>query len=68
MTLKFKTNINCDNCIRTVSAFLDEIESISWSVDKNVPEKTLTVKGIIVNSGEIIDAVESAGFDIEEIK
>lgn len=68
-TLRFKTNINCNNCVRTVSAFLNEVPTIrEWSVDVGQPEKILTVKGEEVLVEEVIEAVEEAGFDIVEDK
>jgi copper chaperone len=64
--LKFKTNINCNNCIRSVSGFLNEVEAIEkWEVDIANPEKTLTVEGDEVTVEMIVEAVEEAGFDIE---
>jgi copper chaperone len=40
-TLKFKTNINCNNCIRSVTPFLNEIDSIEeWKVDIENPKIT----------------------------
>ena len=68
MKLKFKTNINCGNCIRSVSGFLNEIENISWEVDTTTPDKILTVEGENLNKKEIVDAVENAGFDIDDLK
>jgi len=67
-TLKFKTNINCGNCIRTVGPFLNEISDIRWSVDTTNTDKILTVEAENPDTGKIINAVEDAGFDIEELK
>jgi len=64
---QFKTNINCGSCIKKVSVFLDEVENIQWKVDTNNPDKILTVESTSVKKEEIIEAVESAGFDIEEV-
>ena len=66
--LDFKTNINCENCIRSVTPFLNEVGSIDhWKVDINNPEKILSVEfeedG---NAEEVMDAVKKAGFDIAE--
>ncbi len=67
-TLQFKTNINCGNCVRTVTGFLDEVEGIEkWEVDTNHPNKILTVNGVITEQ-QIVTAVEEAGFDIEAVK
>jgi len=65
MTLKFKTNINCGSCIRSVSGFLNELENIRWEVDTTMPDKILTVEGETLDKAEIVDAVESAGFELE---
>ena len=62
--LRFKTNINCSNCIKAVSPFLNEIEEISWEVDITNPDKILTIKGKNPDSKTIISTVEEAGFDI----
>ena len=65
MQLQFKTSINCGNCVKTVSAFLNDIKNIKWEVDTNNPDKILTVEGESLDAQLIIDTVESAGFDIE---
>ena len=68
-TLQFKTNINCGNCVRAVSGFLNELPAIQeWSVDTNNPDKILTVKGNAVVVEEIVAAVEDAGFDVKTIE
>jgi len=67
-TLKFRTNINCGNCIRTVTPFLNELDSIeSWKVDAENTEKVLTVEGDDTSVEEVIDAIKSAGFKAEFI-
>ncbi len=64
-TFQFKTNINCGNCIRSVSGFLNEVEGIThWEVDTQTPDKILTVEGDLAMEA-IIEAVEEAGFDIK---
>jgi copper chaperone len=66
MELKFKTNINCQNCVRAVSGFLNEDKSIlQWEVDTATADKILSVKGEQLNAGHIIELVEEAGFDIK---
>ncbi|MFM1897912.1 MAG: hypothetical protein RL577_152 [Bacteroidota bacterium] len=63
----YKTNINCGNCIASVTPALNQIDEIeSWSVDTENPEKILSVEledGI--DSQCIIEAVSKAGFRIE---
>lgn len=66
-TLKFKTNINCGSCIRSVTGFIEDVKGIDhWEVDTDNPDKILTVKGA-VTSNAIIEAVEDAGFDIQPL-
>lgn len=63
-TLKFKTTINCGNCVRTVTPFLNELEGIeSWNVDTANPDKILTVETDNLTADTIIETVEEVGFD-----
>ncbi len=67
-TLKFKTNINCGNCIRTVTPFLEELDGLNrWAVDTTTSDKVLTVETTSISADSIIEAVEEAGFDIVQI-
>lgn len=62
-TLRFKTNLNCGQCVATVKPFLDAEPSIArWSVDTKVPTKTLTVEGPSVTA----KAVAASGFKVLE--
>lgn len=62
-THQFKTNINCQNCVRTVSGFLNGLPQVSsWQVDTSKPDKILTVEGD-ASAEEVIAAVEEAGFE-----
>lgn len=66
MKLQFKTNINCGNCVRTVTGFINEVKGIEkWDVDIENPEKILTVEGDELTAEAVIEAVEEAGFDIK---
>jgi copper chaperone len=63
--LRFKTNINCGNCVRAVTGFLNDVSGIEkWEVDTDNPEKILTVEGSALDQAAIVEAVEDAGFDI----
>ena len=67
--LKFKTNLHCDNCIATITPYLDDISEISqWNVDLKDDNKTLTVKGENLSPDKIIDALAQAGYKSEVIK
>lgn len=68
-TFKFKTNINCGSCIRSVTPFLNELDSVEeWRVDTEDPNKILTVESDASNASEILKAVSESGFSAEEIK
>ncbi len=63
-TLKFKTTINCGNCIRTITPFLNELDGITaWNVDTTNPDKILTVETETLDAEVIIEAIEDVGFD-----
>ncbi|MFZ9755936.1 MAG: heavy-metal-associated domain-containing protein [Bacteroidia bacterium] len=67
MKYQFKTNINCGNCIASVTPFLNQIDEIeSWKVDTDNPQKILSVEledG--VDAQIIVETVSKAGFRIE---
>lgn len=66
--LQFKTNINCGGCVAKVTPKLNETEGIChWSVDIDNPNKILTVEAKDISAKEVIEAVNKAGFKIEEI-
>ena len=68
MIVKFKTNINCGNCVNSVTPFLNEVDNIDlWKVDTNNPHKILEVQLDNQNKNTIIEAVKKAGFEIEEL-
>lgn len=64
--LQFNTNINCGNCIKSVTPFLNALESIeAWEVDTNNPEKVLTVnteETAATVEAAVLDALQQAGF------
>ncbi|MGB5928976.1 MAG: cation transporter [Cyclobacteriaceae bacterium] len=66
-TLKFKTNINCGGCLKSVTPHLNELDSIeSWKVDIENPDKILEVK-LEGEENEVVEAVTKAGFKIERV-
>jgi hypothetical protein len=67
-TLKFKTNINCGNCIKSVTPFLNqEIDIEHWEVDTENPDKVLTIRGE-VTSVQVESIIKEAGFVANVIK
>lgn len=68
-TLKFKTNINCGNCVAAAKPFLDTLpENTTWHVDTANPEKILTVKGDDISAADVVTKVQQAGFKIDQQK
>lgn len=64
-TLRFKTTINCANCLRAVSPTLNEEKAIeSWQVDTNNPDKILTVNTELTPA-QVVALVEEAGFEAQ---
>ena len=67
-TVRFKTNINCDGCIKSVTPFLNEIDTIdTWKVNTNNPDKILEVILDDSNYEIVIETIKKAGFEIEKI-
>lgn len=66
--VKFKTNINCGSCIKSVTPFLNELDNVDeWKVDTDNPDKILTVEIDDEDSNVIVVAVKQAGYNIEEL-
>lgn len=67
-TLRFKTNILCEQCVAKVTPFLNRKEGIrSWSIDTSVSDKILTVETEELEAEDIVKTVRRTGFTIEEI-
>lgn len=61
--IKFKTNIQCTNCLAKVTPKLNEQSGIeSWNVDLLDPERTLTVETENLEPEDIKKAILKAGF------
>ena len=67
-TYKFKTNINCGSCIKSVTPFLNDLDNIDlWKVDTENPDKILSVELDDEDSQSVIEAVTKAGYKIEAV-
>ncbi len=67
-SLQFKTSINCANCLRAVTPFLNAEASVQkWQVNTADPAKILTVEGENPIPELVMKAVLQAGFDIEPL-
>ncbi len=67
-TVKFKTNINCGGCIKSVTPFLNELDNLDeWKVDTENSDKILEVTLDDENENTVVEAVKKAGYEIEEL-
>ena len=70
-TLQFKTNINCGNCIKSETPFLNALETVDrWQVNTEVSDKILSVEtdeSETEVTQQVMQAVQEAGFRIESI-
>ncbi|MFM1763129.1 MAG: hypothetical protein RLZZ512_919 [Bacteroidota bacterium] len=70
-TLQFKTNINCGNCIKSVTPFLNALETVDrWQVNTDVSDKILSIEteeSEAMVRQQVEKAVQDAGFRIESI-
>ncbi|WP_341221279.1 heavy-metal-associated domain-containing protein [Polaribacter atrinae] len=68
-TVKFKTNIHCGSCIKSVTPVLNNLDNIDlWKVDLEHDDKILEVTLDDEDKNSVVEAVKSAGFEIEEIQ
>ncbi|SIN77850.1 heavy-metal-associated domain-containing protein [Algoriphagus halophilus] len=62
-TQKFKTNINCSNCLAKVTPVLNANPKIeSWGVDLESEDRILTVESENITPEEVFKTVIKAGF------
>lgn len=67
-TMKFKTNINCSNCVAKVTPFLDKkVGKEFWNVDIESPDKILSVDTDDLTEEDIVKMVKRTGFEAEAI-
>ncbi len=67
-TLKFKTNVKCNNCVAKITPYLDESDNIrEWKVDLDSSERILTVTGEGLTKEHVIETLLKAGYKAEEL-
>ncbi|WP_158837873.1 heavy-metal-associated domain-containing protein [Polaribacter sp. L3A8] len=67
-TVKYKTNIHCGSCIKSVTPALNNLDNVDlWKVDLEHDDKILEVTLDDEDKNSVIEAVKSVGFEIEEI-
>lgn len=66
--LKFETNINCKNCLRAVTPFLNgEARIKRWEVDLEDPGKILSIESENITIKEIVSLLAKAGYTAEPL-
>lgn len=66
--MKFKSNINCQNCVAKVKNTLDGLVGVNaWKVDTENPAKILEVSNNDITPSEIVNKLKRIGFIAEEI-
>lgn len=66
--MKFKTNINCNNCVAKVQTTLDGLVGAgNWQVDTNNPEKILDIKNLEVAAQDVTTKLKRIGFSAEVV-
>lgn len=66
--MKFKTNINCNNCIAKVQTTLDGLVGAgNWQVDTNSPEKWMIVSNNEITASDVSNKLKRIGFSAEEV-
>jgi copper chaperone CopZ len=67
--VKYKTNIHCGNCIKSVTPALNNLDNVDlWKVDLEHDDKILEVTLDDEDKNSVLNAVKGAGFEIEEIQ
>ncbi len=63
MAKTFKTNLQCGGCLAAAKPFLDETVGVDkWSVDLSHEDRVLTVQNDDVNTEQVTEALDKAGF------
>ncbi|MFO8000126.1 MAG: heavy-metal-associated domain-containing protein [Marinilabilia sp.] len=66
-TLKFKTTVKCNGCIKTVTPYLEKSNNIAtWDVDLESPDRTMTVE-TSGDAEEVKELLKEAGYKAEDI-
>lgn len=66
-TQRFKTTINCANCLRAITPALNAEPAITaWQVDTANPDKVLTVTTDLL-AAQVVALVEEAGFEAQPV-
>lgn len=64
---KFKTNINCNGCISTVTPVLNNVKINSWEADITSSDKILTVSTEELSADDVVQLLKTVGYNAELI-
>lgn len=66
--MKFKSNINCQNCVAKVKNTLDTLVGTDgWKVDTENPTKILDISNPDATAAEVVNKLKRIGFTAELI-
>lgn len=66
--MKFKSNINCQNCVAKVKNTLDILVGAdAWKVDTENPAKILDITNPNTSASEVVNKLKRIGFTAELI-
>ena len=66
--IQFKTNLQCGGCVAAVRNRLDEaIGAEHWQVDLQSMDRLLEAEISVEKIPVVIEAVQGAGFEIEQV-
>ncbi|MCP9755063.1 hypothetical protein EGI26_07840 [Lacihabitans sp. CCS-44] len=66
--MKFKSNINCQNCVAKVKNTLDTLVGTdAWKVDTENPDKILDISSTNASAVEVVNKLKRIGFSAELI-
>ena len=66
--MKFKSNINCQNCVAKVKNTLDTLVGAeAWKVDIENPSKILDISNPDTSAAEVVNKLKRIGFTAELI-
>lgn len=66
--MKFKSNINCQNCVAKVKNTLDTLVGPeAWKVDTENPDKILNISDTNALAADVVNKLKRIGFTAELI-
>lgn len=64
-TLKLKTNLRCEACVKTIAPLLDAEATVKrWTADVSTPDKVLTVEGDDVSVAKVGELLNRKGYQV----